>query len=51
MNDKQDRELVEDLSNNVLLQTAGPDQAPSMTADEKRKVLRVEFIEKLINRF
>jgi hypothetical protein len=50
MNKKDDRELVEDLANNTLFQSASQDQSFAMSTDDKRRVLKKDFIEALINR-
>ena len=50
MNRKGDHELVGDLANSALIQSAGGDQSLSMSTEDKRRVLKKELIEQLINR-
>ena len=50
MNKKDDGELVGDIANSALIQNAGGDQSVSMSTEDKRRVLKKEFIEQLINR-
>jgi len=49
MNKKDDRETIESLSNNTLIQLASANQDP-MTGAEKARVLRQDFVEALSNR-
>ncbi len=50
MNQKDDRELVEDLANNALFQSASKDQVLVMSTNDKKRILHKEFIEALLNR-
>lgn len=50
MNGKDDRDLIEDLANNALFQSASKDQALTMSTDDKNRILRKDFVEALINR-